>query len=291
MQGIIITTNGDGSKPSCVLKVTLVLYCLIPGKPNRGTFCSSLSFRQPWLECGKCSGFSWRSGSHKALRESFSNSVPHHIYCTELTFTFALAIQEKMNILFHKPAIKSTIFTSLLELCNGVKRVQQRFQEVLKWNGKGLVYFSVERKNWVLVLRLMLKVTYLLVMGLRPDLSIDLCSHHKSTLPFKRGAGESWSHTARWNCYLAATWKYELFLLLGTAEGKTWISSCFLGIKAKKPPTTGKLFKPLTHNHTRYMASNFNLKLLYSMDQRLSWNWGLKSKFCLLMDGIIGNGL
>lgn len=42
------------------------------------------------------------------------------------------------------------------------------------------------------MLRLMLKVTYLLVVGLRPDLlSIDLCSHPKSTLPFKTAAGES----------------------------------------------------------------------------------------------------
>lgn len=53
--------------------------------------------------------------AHKALRECFSNSVFHHIYCTELTFTFALAIQEKINVPFHKAAIKSTIFTSLLE--------------------------------------------------------------------------------------------------------------------------------------------------------------------------------
>lgn len=32
------------------------------------------------------------------------------------------------------------------------------------------------------------------------------------------------------------------------------------------------------------MASSFNLKLLYSVDQRLSSNWGLKSKHHLLMD-------
>lgn len=32
------------------------------------------------------------------------------------------------------------------------------------------------------------------------------------------------------------------------------------------------------------MASSFHLKLLYSVDQRLSSNWGLKSKHCLLMD-------
>lgn len=53
--------------------------------------------------------------------------------------------------------------------------------------------FSVERKELSSgMLSLMLKVTYLLVMGLRPDiLSIDLCSLHKSTLPFKTGAGES----------------------------------------------------------------------------------------------------
>lgn len=84
------------------------------------------------------------------------------------------------------------------------------------------------------MLRLMLKVTYLLVMGLRPDiLSIDLCSLPKSTLPFKTGAGESWSRTSRWNYHLAAPWKYELFLLLGTAEVRTWISCCSFDIKVK----------------------------------------------------------
>lgn len=131
----------------------------------------------------------------------------------------------------------------------------------------------------------MLKVTYLLVMGLRPDLlSIDLCSHRKSTLLFKTGAGESWSHTSRWNCYLAALWKYELFLLLGTTEGKTWITCCSFDIKVKKKNQPGKLFKLLTHKHTRYMASSFHLKLLYSVDQRPSSNLCLKSKHCFLID-------
>lgn len=87
------------------------------------------------------------------------------------------------------------------------------------------------------MLRLMLKVTYLLVMGLRPDiLSIDLCSLHKSTLPFRTGAGESWSRTSRWRCHLAAPWKYELFLLLGTKEGRTWIPCCSFDIKVKTKP-------------------------------------------------------
>lgn len=31
--------------------------------------------------------------AHKAWKEHCSNSVPHHIYCTELTFPFALATQ------------------------------------------------------------------------------------------------------------------------------------------------------------------------------------------------------
>jgi len=58
--------------------------------------------------------------AHKALRQCFSNSVLHHIYCTEVTFTFALAIQEKMNIPFRKTVIKGTIFAFLLELLTKV---------------------------------------------------------------------------------------------------------------------------------------------------------------------------
>lgn len=99
-----------------------------------------------------------------------------------------------------------------------------------------MVYFLMEREGLSSgMLRLVLKVTYLLVMGLRPDLlSTDLCSRRKSTLPFKTRAGESWSHAFRWNCYRIAPWKYKLFLLLGTTEGNAWISCCSFGIKVKK---------------------------------------------------------
>lgn len=34
MQGIITATSRDGNQLSCVLKVSLLLYCLIPGKSN-----------------------------------------------------------------------------------------------------------------------------------------------------------------------------------------------------------------------------------------------------------------
>lgn len=34
MQGFITATSRDGNKLSCVLKVSLLLYCLIPGKSN-----------------------------------------------------------------------------------------------------------------------------------------------------------------------------------------------------------------------------------------------------------------
>lgn len=204
---IIITTNRNGNKPSCVLKVTLFSYCLIPGKSNCGTFCCLFSKRIGWTMKNAVVSAEGQA-AHKALRKCFSNSVLHHIYCTELTFTFALAVQEKINILFQETAIKGTIFASLLELLDSVIGCNSIFTGY--WSGKGMVYFLMEREGLSSgMLRLVLKVTYLLVMGLRPDLlSTDLCSHSKSTLPFKTGAGESWSHTFRWNCYLTAPWKY-----------------------------------------------------------------------------------
>lgn len=56
-----------------------------------------------------------------------------------------------------------------------------------------MLYFSIKSEELSSGMpRFMLVFTYLLVMGLRPDLlSTDLCSYSKSTLPFKTGAGES----------------------------------------------------------------------------------------------------
>lgn len=36
--------------------------------------------------------------AHKVLRDCFSNSGLCHIYCSELTFTSASAVQERMNL-------------------------------------------------------------------------------------------------------------------------------------------------------------------------------------------------
>lgn len=95
--------------------------------------------------------------------------------------------------------------------------------------------------------RLVLQVTYLLVLGLRPDLpSTDLCAHHKSTHTFVTRAAESWSQMSRWICHLQLL-------------GNKLYSSC-----------------------TCYIASSFNLKLLCSVDQRLSSNWSLQTKHCML---------
>lgn len=118
-----------------------------------------------------------------------------------------------------------------------------------------MFYFSIKRE--VLspgMLRFMLKFTYLLVLELRPDLlSTDIYCHSKSTLPFKTGADESWSHTSRWNCYLSSAWKCELLLLLGTTQGKTWISWCPFDIKVTKNKQTNK--KQSTGAAARHLPS------------------------------------
>lgn len=125
MQGIIITTSGGGNKPSCVLKVTLFLCCLIPGKSNCGTLCRFLFFSKNigWIMKNVVVSAEGQA-AHKVLRDCFSNSGLRHIYCSELIFTSASAVQERMNLSFHKTAIKSTISTSLLQLLDRVTSFQ-----------------------------------------------------------------------------------------------------------------------------------------------------------------------
>lgn len=80
--------------------------------------------------------------AHKVLRDCFSNSGLCHIYCSELAFTSASAVQERMNLSFHKTAIQSTISTSLLQLLDRVTSFQgismkQSRRDLLFHGGRG----------------------------------------------------------------------------------------------------------------------------------------------------------
>lgn len=77
--------------------------------------------------------------AHKVLRDCFSNSVLHCIYCTELTFSLSLANQEIMNISFHKIAIKNTIFTFLSKLLDRVPECKSNLSGY--WNERVQVNF------------------------------------------------------------------------------------------------------------------------------------------------------